>query len=30
LDSYQVEWWEAKIPLKYKGKEYLLTWENCD
>ena len=30
LDSYDVEWWEAKIPLKYKGKEYLLTWENCD
>jgi hypothetical protein len=29
-DTYDVEWWEAKIPLKYKGKEYLLTWENCD
>lgn len=28
--DYGVEWYEAYIPLEYKGKKYLLTWENCD
>jgi len=30
IDSYDKEWWEAHVPLKFNGKKFLLTWENCD
>lgn len=28
--NYGTNWAEAYIPLTYKGKKYLLTWQNCD
>lgn len=28
--EYGKFWYEALIPIKIKGKSYLLTWENCD
>jgi len=28
--DYGTDWFEAYIPLTYKGKKYLLTWANCD
>lgn len=28
--EYGDKWGEAFLPLKYKGKKYLLTWQNCD
>lgn len=30
VPDYGRHWYEAYIPLKYKNKKYLLTWENCD
>lgn len=28
--DYEENWFEAYVPLTYKGKKYLLTWANCD
>ena len=28
--QYGEYWYEAYVPLKYKNKRYILTWQNCD
>jgi hypothetical protein len=28
--DYGINWYEAYIPLEYKNKKFLLTWNNCD
>ena len=28
--DYGVHWSEAHIPVELDGKEYIITWENCD